>query len=115
MWSGVAAELLGEETLFPIASPAYLKAHEIRGSGDLSKATLLRDSYRPWDDVPRALDVDVHDCRFGAVYHGSTLNFQVAEAGQSVALGRNWLVADALYGHAALVLGAAKGLEWRRW
>jgi len=95
-WPGVTSEKLFEERLFPVASPAYIRAHRIDTIGDLQKATLLRDDFHPWDRWLELASLDAGRCRFGAVYRDSALTVQAAESGQGVALGRSWLVADAI-------------------
>lgn len=95
-WPGTRSELLFEEELFPVASPAYVREHRIETLDDLRRATLLRDDFHPWDRWLECAGVDVSDCSFGAVYRDSALTVQAAENGQGVALGRSWLVADAV-------------------
>jgi LysR family glycine cleavage system transcriptional activator len=95
-WQGVTSELLFEETLFPVASPAYLRAHRIETLGDLRTGLLLRDDFQPWEPWLEHASIRSERCRFGAVYRDSALALQAAEAGQGIALGRSWLVADAI-------------------
>lgn len=95
-WAGTRNELVFEERLFPVASPAYVREHGIRTIEDLPAATLLRDDFSPWEDWLAAASLDALPCTFGAVYRDSALVLQAAESGQGVALGRSRLVADAL-------------------
>jgi LysR family glycine cleavage system transcriptional activator len=95
-WPGTRSELLFDEVLFPVASPAYLSEHRIEAPSDFPRATLLRDDFHPWDAWLDRAGVDSSRCTFGAVYRDSALTVQAAETGQGVALGRGWLVADAL-------------------
>ena len=95
-WPGVSSELLFEERLFPVASPAYIREHRIRSIRDLRRAILLRDDFHPWEDWLSQASLDPSQCEYGAVYRDSALVLQAAESGQGVALGRSLLVADAL-------------------
>lgn len=95
-WPGTREELVFEERLFPVASPAYVRAHGIRAIEDLPRATLLRDDFIPWEGWLAQASLDAARCAFGAVYRDSALVLQAAESGQGVALGRSWLVEDAL-------------------
>jgi len=95
-WPGVTSELLFDESLFPVASPAYIRAHHIDTVEDLLTATLLRDDFHPWDSWLELASLDARKCRFGAAYRDSALTLQAAENGQGLALGRSWLVSDAI-------------------
>jgi LysR family glycine cleavage system transcriptional activator len=95
-WPGVTSEQLFTESLFPVASPAYLRAHHIETVEDLQTATLLRDDFHPWEPWLELASLDPRECSFGPVYRDSALAVQAAESGQGVALGRSWLVADAI-------------------
>lgn len=95
-WPGVSSEQLFEESLFPVASPAYIRAQKIGRVEDLQRVTLLRDEFHPWDRWLELASLDARRCKFGAVFRDSALAVQAAESGQGVALGRSWLVADAV-------------------
>ncbi|MEW6761319.1 MAG: transcriptional regulator GcvA [Pseudomonadota bacterium] len=95
-WPGVRSELLFEEDLFPVASPAYLREHGIAALADLGRATLLRDDDNDWDAWLHASALEPMPASFGAVYRDSALVLQAAESGQGVALARSWLARDAL-------------------
>lgn len=95
-WPGTRSELLFDETLFPVASQAYVREHRIDALDDLPRATLLRDDFHPWEGWLERAAIEVSRCSFGAVYRDSALTVQAAENGQGVALGRSWLVADAV-------------------
>lgn len=95
-WPGLRSELLSGEELFPVASPAYLRAQGIAALPDLARATLLRDDDRDWDAWLQAAALDPAPAAYGAVYRDAALVLQAAESGQGVALARSWLVRDAL-------------------
>lgn len=95
-WPGVTSELLFQESLFPVASPAYARARRIETLGDLRIALLLRDDFHPWEPWLEQANLRPERFSFGAVYRDSTLALQAAEAGQGVALARSWLAADAV-------------------
>lgn len=95
-WQGVTSELLFDEDLFPVASPAYIRARFIETLADLPRSVLLRDDYHPWEPWLDLAHIDPARCRFGAVYRDSALTLQAAEAGQGIALARSWLAADAI-------------------
>jgi LysR family glycine cleavage system transcriptional activator len=92
-WPGLRAVKLLDETIFPVATPAYAQKLGLRGD-DFSAATLLRDDFQTWTCWfgPGAHAV-VTD---GPFYSDSALLLQATEAGQGIALGRSVLVADAL-------------------
>lgn len=95
-WTKLRSELLFAERLFPVASPDYMREHGIGEANDLAGGTLLRDDFYPWDDWLSAASLNPARLSFGPVYYDSALVLQAAENGQGVALGRSWLVADAL-------------------
>lgn len=101
-WPGLRAEKLFDESVFPVAAPAYAKALEPCASGLLA-ATLLRDDFQTWERWFGAEERGVAPT--GPVYSDSALLLQAAEAGHGVALGRSVLVADALSSGALVRLG----------
>ena len=105
-WPGTRCELLFEERLFPVASPAFIKKHRIRTLDDLGRVSLLRDDFHPWDAFLAEIPRDLEQCQFGAIYRDSALSLQAAEGGQGVALARSWLAADALRAGALCRIGA---------
>ncbi|MEH6438318.1 transcriptional regulator GcvA [Massilia sp. DD77] len=105
-WPGTRCELLFDEALFPVASPAFIKRHRIRRLEDLKRVKLLRDDFHPWDAFLAAASQDASQCQFGPVYRDSALTLQAAESGQGVALARSWLAADALKGGSLSRIGS---------
>lgn len=97
-WPGLRADKLFDESIFPVAAPAYARK---LGGDDMQVATLLRDDFHAWE----RWFGDRHPAPAGPVYSDSALLLQAAEAGHGVALGRSVLVADALVSGALVRLG----------
>lgn len=95
-WPGLRAERLMGEKIFPVCSPALLRADRpLNVPDDLRHYPLLHDDYvinwRMWLDAAGAQGVDVSR---GPVFNDSALMLQAAVAGRGVALARNVLAAD---------------------
>lgn len=99
-WPGLYAEKLFDESIFPVAAPAYARRLKLVGD-DFHAATLLRDDFHSWERWPGAAGATPS----GPVYSDSALLLQAAEAGHGVALGRSVLVADAIRSGALVRLG----------
>ncbi len=96
-WSGLRAELLGGETVFPVCTPAYAEDLGLITPDRLTRATLLHadieEDWATWfgtagfakDRVPQ-----------GPRLGDAAAIMQAAIDGQGVALGRSRLVADDL-------------------
>lgn len=95
-WPGLHGEKLLEESLFPVASPAYLDKLGIRDTEDLGKGVLLRDDFFGWDAWFGQMRVTGVARPTGPVYSDSSLLLQAAEEGHGIALGRSVLVETAL-------------------
>ncbi len=85
---------LMDDTLFPVASPAYVAKH----GGRLKGARLLhdRDPSAHWDVWRRAHGPEDLDTRKGSRYSSSDLVLKAAEQGMGVALARGRLAASSL-------------------
>ncbi|GAB3791138.1 transcriptional regulator GcvA [Dyella agri] len=95
-WPGLACEELFDETVFPVASAAFLEKRKIRGLADLTHDMLLRDDFFSWSRWSEQTG-SAHPLQpSGPLYSDSSLLLQAAEAGQGIALGRSVLVEDAL-------------------
>lgn len=97
-WSGVHAERLMTEEIFPVCAPELLdRGPPLEKPSDLAHHTLLHDygleTWRRWLNAVGEPDVDVER---GPNYHHSNLVLQAAEQGDGVALARSVLAADAL-------------------
>jgi len=97
-WPGIQAEPLMSETLFPVASPAYLASHRIRKGDDLAEARLLhdRDPATAWELWRRAHGPRKLDVRRGPRFTSSDMVLRAAAQGHGVALARARLAADDL-------------------
>lgn len=95
-WPDVISQLLLEEDVFPVASASFIRKWKIRRKHDLQRCPLLVDNFQPWGPWLAHTGIDAASCTFGATYGDAALTLQAAELGQGVALGRSWLVADAL-------------------
>lgn len=90
----VSEELFGE-WVAPVASPAFMRSHQLRRPGDLARVCLLHDESmrrigRPptWSEWLRAADAPAIEVDGGTVFDDSHLALQAAVEGQGVALGR---------------------------
>lgn len=69
-WPGVVAEKLMNETVFPVASPAYRNRDGIapRTPADLVRATLLRHAAQPWEPWFQAARLDLTESARAALH-----------------------------------------------
>jgi LysR family glycine cleavage system transcriptional activator len=95
-WPGLACEELFGETVFPVASPAFLEKRKVHSVEDLVPDMLLRDDFFPWGHWLEQASAAQPMKPSGPLYSDSSLLLQAAEASQGVALGRSVLVEDAL-------------------
>jgi LysR family glycine cleavage system transcriptional activator len=98
-WSGLLADLLMREEVFPVCAPALLEgAGALREPADLARYSLLEDhnTLERWDDWLRAAGSDEPSARGGPSFSHASLMVQAAVEGQGVALARSQLVADDL-------------------
>lgn len=91
----VVTEQLFGEWVAPVASPAFVRSHQVRKPGDLARVRLLHDESmrrvgRPptWSEWLRAADAPAMEVDSGTVFDDSHLALQAAIDGQGVALGR---------------------------
>jgi LysR family glycine cleavage system transcriptional activator len=96
-WAGVAAERLGGEDLFAVASPVLLAAgRPIRTAADLLQHRLIHDKGEiTWIEWLARVGGPEPD-RTGPFFVESSLAYQAAIDGGGLALGRSILVADDL-------------------
>jgi LysR family glycine cleavage system transcriptional activator len=85
-WPGVEARQLFSERLFPVCSPAFLKAHPLERMEDLAKVPLLRHSRRTWALWFRGAGLDIAEPTSGLVLDDSNLLIAAAANGLGVAL-----------------------------
>jgi DNA-binding transcriptional LysR family regulator len=93
-FSGVKAEKLFDETLFPVASAAYARTLAPGGGitpRDIASATLLRNPRDAWRDWFAAAGLDVPEPRDGPLFNDLGLLVEAAAQGQGVALARSRL------------------------
>lgn len=84
---GLTTIKLFEETLFPVASPAYIAAlGGLKHPADLTKAMLLRHPMLHWLPWFRAAGLDWPEPASGALYEDAMLMYEAAAAGQGIAL-----------------------------
>lgn len=97
-YPAVKVELLLEEEVFPVCSPAFLEGpHPLRTPADLVHHTLVHDDFHiDWATWLRTAGVKGIDAHRGPVYHSSEHAVQAAVLGEGVVLGRSALVADDL-------------------
>lgn len=98
-WSGLRADPLLSEEVFPVCSPRLLDGpHPLKHPSDLKHHTLLHDDYSPedWSIWLSAAGVHDVDPSRGLSFSHTSIMLEAAESGQGVALGRTPLVADDL-------------------
>jgi LysR family transcriptional regulator, glycine cleavage system transcriptional activator len=84
---GLTTIKLFEETLFPVASAAYVASiGGLKHPVDLKKASLLRHPMLPWQPWFKAAGLDWPEPESGALYEDAMLMYEAAAAGQGVAL-----------------------------
>lgn len=96
-WSGMVAERLATETLFPVAAAGGVmgRARLPRSARELLDYPLI-NADEEWDRWFRRAGVLGRPPRQGPSFSDSGVILQAAETGHGVALGRELLVADAL-------------------
>ena len=103
-WPGLRADLLMEETFFPVCSTALLRdpARPLREPEDLRHHTLLHEivesipDYITWERWLAAIGVDGIDTSRGPRFPHTYLALQAAASGQGIALATNVLIGDYL-------------------
>ncbi|MCK5796687.1 MAG: transcriptional regulator GcvA [Deltaproteobacteria bacterium] len=99
---GYDEEILVQEDVFPVCSPALLEQHPIENQSDLTHHTLLHDEAQcshpkrlGWQHWAEHFNLDL-DTRAGLRFTHSCHAIDAALAGQGIALGRSCLVANDL-------------------
>jgi LysR family transcriptional regulator, glycine cleavage system transcriptional activator len=97
-YPGLKVELLLEEDVFPVCSPAFLEGpHPLRAPADLVHYTLIHDDFHiDWAMWLRTAGVEGVDPHRGPTYNASSHAVQAAVLGEGVVLGRSALIADDL-------------------
>lgn len=95
-YPGVRSELLMQEDLSPVCSPALLDGpHPLRNPTDLKYHTLIHDDFPiDWAMWLRMAGIDGIDPHKGPSFYASEHVVQAAVQGEGVALGRSSLVDD---------------------
>ncbi len=80
-WPGVVAEKLMNETIFPVASPAYRNRDGVapRTPADLVRATLLRHPAQPWEPWFQAARLDLTESARAALHRCERVDRRDAE------------------------------------
>ena len=98
-WPDVEAERIGTESIFPVCSPGYADALELRKPADLVRATLLHndvpDSWRDWFAAAGCPEIYTDK---GVYLDEDAALLRAAAEGEGMALGRAALVAGDLAG-----------------
>ncbi|WP_323119675.1 LysR substrate-binding domain-containing protein [Burkholderia alba] len=97
-WPGVVAEKLMDETVFPVASPAYRNRDGIppRAAADLLSATLLRHHAQPWEPWLQAARLDLTEHPRAPRFSDPEALIDAVLHGRGVALARRSLIAPEL-------------------
>lgn len=119
-WEGLQARLLFGERVYPVCSPAYLRAHPaLNRPEDLMDQTLLHLEYgKPsfggvdWRTWLVRQGVNGQPVRRGLRFNSYPMVLQAAEAGHGVALGWSY-VTDPLLAEGRLVCPVDRTLETR--
>jgi LysR family glycine cleavage system transcriptional activator len=117
-WEGLEARLLFGERVYPVCSPAYMRAHPaLHRPEDLLDQTLLHLEYgKPsfggvdWRTWLLRQGVNGQPVRRGLRFNSYPMVLQAAEAGHGVALGWSY-VTDPLLAEGRLVCPVDRGLE----
>jgi LysR family glycine cleavage system transcriptional activator len=92
-WPGVHAELILRETLTPVCSPAWLRAHRRLKLHDLARLTLLHsDNIDGWSQWLRAAGVKAPAPIAGPHFQDDGALLEATIAGAGLALGRSALI-----------------------
>lgn len=93
-WPGVVAEKLMNETVFPVASPAYRNRDGVspRAPADLARATLLRHPAQPWEPWFQAARLDLTESARAPRFTDANALIDAALRGRGVALARRSLI-----------------------
>lgn len=95
-WTGLQARHLGDETLFPVASPSYRGGALPRTVDELHGCTLIRQPESTWRLWLDPLGCNPADFPSTLTIDDSGVALEVARQGKGVALARSWLVRDDL-------------------
>ena len=97
-YTGLKVDLLLEEDVFPVCSPAFLEGlHPLRTPADLVHHTLIHDDFHiDWAMWLRTAGVEGIDPHRGPTYNASEHAVQAAVLGEGVVLGRSALIGDDL-------------------
>ena len=97
-YSGLTAELLMQEDVFPVCSPKLLEGpHPLRSPADLAHHPLIHDEFHiDWPTWLRSVGIEGIDAHRGLRFHSSEHSVQAAVLGDGVVLGRSALVSDDL-------------------
>ncbi|MEJ0058898.1 MAG: LysR substrate-binding domain-containing protein [Terricaulis sp.] len=93
-WTGLSATKLFDEALMPVCTPEYRDRLQLSAPDDLSRATLLRNTWTPWARWFQAAGLDWPEPSAGPSFDDSTLLMRAAMRGDGVALARHWLAVD---------------------
>ncbi len=93
-WPGVVAEKLMNETIFPVASPAYRNRDGVapRTPADLVRATLLRHPAQPWEPWLQAARLDLTESARAPRFTDANALIDATLKGRGVALARRSLI-----------------------
>lgn len=113
-WSGLSAQLLMDETMFPVAAPSLPGIEGLRAPGDIARARLITDAgHQGWHDWFRT--AKVRDPKPDEHYRFTDSNaaLNAAALGLGVALARQRIVAPFLEsGRLVQLPGPAMPARW---
>jgi LysR family transcriptional regulator, glycine cleavage system transcriptional activator len=117
--SSTVTDLLFNEIVAPVASPAFVRRHQLRRPVDLARVRLLHDESmrragRPptWTEWLNVAGATIAEIECGLFFDDSHLTLQAACEGQGVALGRlAYAVSDLAQGRLVLPFGQVLELD----
>ncbi|HYD79208.1 MAG TPA: LysR substrate-binding domain-containing protein [Paucimonas sp.] len=96
-WEGVVAERLARETQFPVAAAGGIRGYPgLPRSAHALREYPLLNPYDEWERWFRRAGVIAHVPDTAPTFSDMGMLLQAAERGQGIALGRKWLVDDAI-------------------
>ncbi len=87
-WPDVQAELLADETLFPVCTAQYAARNALASPADLAGCTLLRHAWQPWLPWLQAAGTNIPEPDRGLLLSDTSMLISAATAGAGVALSK---------------------------
>ncbi len=95
-WPNETSERIGDERLYPVASPSYRESRALNKPVDRAQCTLLRHAWQPWTPWLLAARLSLREPAVGLVLSDSAMLVEAAAAGLGVALVRERFALNAI-------------------